>query len=172
MKTLVYIFSMVILVIASCAKDDTITKAPIALKIDCRAVPDKNSYLIPVVIPEQDVYYTYSRLNISGAGSHIGKIDEEKSYYEIKNAESFISEDGLLYIRNTGQGKVVGENNDGFEFTFWANESLDNFKIVGELKITPKTGTGIFEGSSGTLDIVGSETNTLWFCVEGNLVFE
>lgn len=163
---------MAILVIAGCTNDDTITKAPIAMKIDCRAVPDKTSDLIPVNVPGQDVYYSYSRFNVSGAGSYIGKIDEENSYYVIKNSESLIAEDGLPYIRNTGYGKVVGKNNDGCEFTFWSNESIDNFKIAGELEITPKTGTGIFEGSSGTLDIVGSDVNTLWFCIEGNLVFE
>lgn len=172
MKTLVYLFSIVILVIAGCAKDDTITTAPIAMKIDCRAIPDNNSDLIPVAIPGYDVYYTYSRLNVSGAGSHIGKIDEEKSYYVINAAESFLAEDGLQYVRNSGHGKVVGENYDGFEFTFWSNESLNNFKIAGELEITPKTGTGIFKGSSGTLDILGSDANRLWLCIEGYLVFE
>ena len=59
----------------------------------------------------------------------------------------------------------------GFEFTFWSNESLNDFKIVGELKVTPKTGTGIFAGSSGTLDILGSDANRLWLCIENNLVF-
>jgi hypothetical protein len=167
-----YLFVVSILVIAGCAKDDTITKAPIAMKIDCRAVPDKNSDLIPVNIPEQDGYYIYSKLNVSGAGSHLGKIDEEKSYYIIKSAEYFINEDRLQYIRSSGHGRVIGENNDGFEFTFWSNESLNNFKIVGELEIMPKTGTGIFAGSSGTLNIIGSEANRLWLCLEGYLVFE
>lgn len=172
MKTLMYLFVAVILVIAGCAKDETITNAPIAMKIDCMAVPDKKSDLIPINIPGQDVYYTYSKLNVSGAGSHLGKIDEEKSYYVINSSEYFTNENRLQYIRSLGHGKVTGENNDGFEFTFWSNESLNNFKIVGELEITPKTGTGIFAGSSGTLNIIGSEANRLWLCLEGYLVFE
>jgi hypothetical protein len=36
----------------------------------------------------------------------------------------------------------------------------------------PKTGIGIFAGSSGRLNITGSETNKLWLCLEGYLVFE
>ena len=172
MKTFMYLFSIAILFIAGCAKDDTISEATISMKIDCRAAPDISSELIQVDIPGQDVYNTYSRLTISGAGRHIGKIVAEKSYYVIKNAELFIAEDGLPYVRNSGEGKVIGESDDGFEFTFWSNESLNDFKIVGELEVTPKTGTGIFAGSSGTLDIVGSDANRLWLCIEGNLDHE
>jgi len=172
MKILVYLFSLVILVIAGCAKDDTLIKTPIAIKIDCMADPDKNSDLIPVNLSGQDVYYTYSRFKFSGAGRHLGKINEEKSYYRIKSIEFFSDGAGLQYLRSSGEGKVVGENDDGFEFTFWSNESLNNFKIVGELEVTPKTGTGIFERSSGTLDILGSNANRLWLCIEGNLAFE
>ncbi len=156
----------------SCAKDDTTTKIPISIKIDCLAVPDKKSDLIPVNIPGQVVYYTYSRLIVRGAGRYLGKIDAEKSFYVIKSIEFFTNDVGLQYIRNLGEGKVVGTNGDGFEFTFWSVESLDNFKIVGELKTILETGTGIFEGCSGTLNIVGSANNKLWLCVDGYLFFE
>lgn len=172
MKTLMYLFSIAMLVIAGCAKEDTIPEATISMKIDCRAAPDISSDLFQVDIPGEDAYNTYSRFKISGAGRHIGKIVAEESYYVIKSAEFFIDNDGLQYIRNSGVGKVAGENNDGFEFTFWSNESLNDFKIAGELNVTSKTATGIFKGSSGTLDIHGSDANRLWLCIEGNLVFE
>jgi hypothetical protein len=184
MKTLSYLIVLAVLVIAGCVTDDTMfetqnslelkkAKVPIPMKMDCRAVPDTESDLLPVVIGDNTVYI-YSRLIISGTGTHLGKIEAEKSFYVIKNGEFFINDDGIPSVRNSGDGKVVGANGDGFEFTWWIKESLVDYTFFGEMEITPGTGTGKFEGCSGSCDIVGMEpaVGLILFNLDGYLVYK
>lgn len=186
MKTTMYLFVMAILVIAGCAKDKTLFENPenpelkkdigppmlYPIKADCWAVPDSKADLIPVNIPGQAVIYFYSRLFVSGTATLLGKIDAEKSYYLIKNTEPLIDE-GVPYVQNSGNGIVVGENGDGFEFTWWIKQSLVDGNFLGAMEITPEKGTGIFKGCSGFCDIYGRNAiEGIWFKLDGYMVYE
>ena len=186
MKTLMYLFLVAILVIAGCAKDDIFVenpermelkkaKVPIPFKADLNAVADLNSDLLLVegLNPNDPGSYSYSKMLLNGTATHMGKINPEKSYYTFDKFVFFM-EDGHPFTLNTGTGILVGANGDGIEFTFEIKQSAINFSFTGTNKIIPGTGTGKFEGCTGTVYSVGglSEDGTLWSKNEGYLVYE
>ena len=119
-------------------------------------------------------HYTPSKLIVSGTGAHVGRIDAEKSFYIIKSIEFFFGDDGLPYTRNTTEGKVVGANGDGFEFTSFVELSLIDLTYSGKMEIILGTGTGKFKGCSGSCDIFdgGQDNDGTWFKMDGYLVYE
>ena len=189
MKNLMYLFVVAILVIAGCAKDDTLfenpdnlelkkAKVPIPMKANCQAIWDEESDLISVDIPlgngDVIVISNFSKLILSGTGTHLGKIDAEKSFYVAKSAVFFINDAGIPYLHIAGDGKVVGANGDSFEAIYWTDQSLVDNTWFGVMEITPGTGTGKFKGCSGTCDILDgrSDNNGTYFKLDGYLVFE
>ncbi len=181
-----YFFVMAILLIAGCAKDDTLfenqdnlelkkANVPVPIKADCFAIPDTESDLIAWNIGD-DIYYSYSRLNVSGNSSHIGKLNPETNYYVFESITFLIGDDGLPYTLNTGHGKLVAPNGDEMEFTFEVMQSFDETSsYTGKTYIVPGSGTGRFEGCNGTFDEVGAvdyAKGGTWFKMDGYLVYE
>ena len=167
MKTLKYLIALAIVVIAGCSKDYTAddipavpelrrANVPIPIKLDLSAVPDMESDLIFIPIPGNDPYdpasYLTSRFIISGNGTHLGKVDSNNSYYEITVIE-FQEEDGMPFLFQSGPAILMGANGDYFEYIWWAKASLPDFNWVGEIEI--QSGTGKFEGCSGSCDMAG-----------------
>ncbi|MBW6536662.1 MAG: hypothetical protein K0B11_16765 [Mariniphaga sp.] len=167
MKTLMYFFVMAVIVIAGCAKDDTMfetqdnlelkkAKVPVPFKADCFAVFDV------------EIYW---KLWVSGTATHIGKIDE-KSFYIIEATEYM---EGVPYHINTGSGKLVAANGDCSDITFWVKQSDIDGSYTGTITFTPGTGTGKLEGVTGTCNMVGGmdyEKGGTWFKLDGFLVYE
>jgi hypothetical protein len=180
-----YFFVMAILVIAGCAKDDTLfenqdnlelkkAKVPIPFKYDAYVLQDKESDLILIegLDPEDPASYAYSRLFCSGTATHMGKIDPEKSYYTLEKMVLFF-ENGVPYTKNTGKGILVGANGDGIEFTFTVMQNAMDFSCTGINEIIPGSGTGRLKGCTGTINMSGGPQGAgLLFINEGYLVFE
>jgi hypothetical protein len=185
MKTLMYFFVMAMIVIAGCAKDDTMfenneslelkkAKVPIPFKYDAYVAPDTESDLVLIegLNPENPKSYAFSKLICSGTATHMGKIDSEKSYYILEKMVLFF-QNGLPYSKNTGKGILVGANGDGVEFTFTVEQSLIDLSCTGVNELIPGSGTGKFEGCTGTINMAGGKEGTgLLFICEGYLVFE
>jgi hypothetical protein len=186
MKALLYFFVMAILLIAGCAKDDTMfetqdnlelkkAKVPIPFKADCFGYPDTESDLISWNIGD-DIYLSYSRIIITGTGTHLGKINSDKSYYEFESIVYFTDDDGIPYTMNSGKGKVVAANGDSFEITFQVKNLFDeNASYTGNACIIPGSGTGKFEDCTGTFGTVGASDYAkggTWFKLDGYLVYE
>ena len=187
MKTLMYLFVVAILVLAGCAKDDTLfenpdnlelkkAKVPIPMKADLYAVLDMDSEPILVVglNPDDPNSYNPSRLIVSGTGTHFGKIDAKKSFYEFDRME-FTVENGIPFLINTGTGVLVGANGDGLKYAFRVQHSLLDGSSEGVAQIIPGSGIGKFEGCSGTIDIVGGWHQSgvgSWLKLQGYLVYK
>jgi hypothetical protein len=180
MKALMYFFVMAVIVIAGCAKDDTMfenneslelkkAKVPIPFKADCWAIPDFESDLIPI---EGTNSYSLSRLFVGGTGSHVGRINPEESYYLFNRIVLGVDDDGMLCEHLTGLAKLVGANGDGIELTFRGIQYPD-YRFIGKAEIIPGSGTGKFNGSTGSIDICGGlNGNEIWLKLQGNLVYE
>jgi hypothetical protein len=182
MKTLMYFFGMVLIVFAGCAKDDPLfenqeslelkkAKVPIPFKLDAYVVHDMESDL--VLIEGLDTW-TQSRLICSGTATHVGKIDSEKSFYILEKLVLFF-ENGIPYTRNTGKGILVGANGDGIEFTFEIKQSALDLSFTGTSKLVSESGTGKFEGATGSINTVGGKHEDgvgLWTKNEGYIVYE
>lgn len=165
-----YLFVGAILIIAGCAKDDTLfenqdnlelkkAKVPIPFKGEGWSVPDMESS---------------TKYFIGGTGTHLGKINSKQSYYDFQT-QDYIEVDGLPFLDLTGVGKLVGANGDSFEFNFSTRESLIDYNLQGRIDIIPGSGTGKFKGCSGSFDNVGGpDVNGVYFFVfklEGYLVY-
>lgn len=187
MKTLMYLLVLAILVIAGCAKDDTMfetqdnlelkkAKVPIPFKADLYIVPDRESdkILVEGLDPEDSSSYANSRMIVSGTGTHLGKINTEKSFYEFENLKFFLDENGYPFTLNTGAGIIVAANGDSFEFTFKIIQDVIDYSWSGPNEIIPGSGTGKFEGCSGTLEAVGGWQDDVgdWCIIQGFLVYE
>jgi hypothetical protein len=169
MKTLIYLFVVVMLLFAGCAKDDMFTSnmktpspelkranVPVPMKTDLCAVPDPTSSPIlkpkPGLDPNDPNSYIPSVMIISGTGTHLGKIDSEKSYYRIE-VFSLTMVNGVLHAYQAGDGFLAGSNGDGFNYTWWAKTSMTTLEYFGETILVG--GTGKFEGCSGTTIMAG-----------------
>lgn len=180
MKTLIYFFAIVMLLFAGCAKDEMFNdnqnsfelkkaKVPIPMKADFCAAPDMTSEMIP--FPGVPDTYVPSKMIISGTGTHIGKIDTEKSFYRIEVFE-IIMEDQIPILFQSGKGYIVAANGDSFDYAWWAKASLPDLNYIGGIEL--QGGTRKFEGCSGTLDMSGKinqETLLNCFTVGGMMKF-
>ncbi len=140
------------------------------------AFPDLKSdpILISGLDPEDPDNYYPSIMLISGTGSHIGKVNAEKSFYKFESME-FALENGIPYTNQSGTGLMVGANGDSFEYTWWVKQSLVDGSYFGEMDITHGSGTGKFKGSSGSGDIVGGwnmNKDGVCFKIDGYLVYK
>ncbi len=171
MKKLMYVLVAATLLIAGCSKDDSLyqnpnnmelkkAKVPIPIKGEGWSDPDPRSN---------------TRLLIGGTGTHLGKIEADKSYYDFY-AQEYIEIDGLPFVDLTGIGKLVGANGDSFDFTFTTRQSLTDYTLISTSVITQGSGTGKFKGSSGSFNTVGkpdvSGEHLYVFTIEGYLEYE
>jgi hypothetical protein len=171
MKTLMYLFLVVILVTAGCAKDEARFENPTKMELKKAKVP------IPIkgeTWADPDMQ-SATRLIVGGTCTHTGKIDSEKSYYDFYT-QVYIEVDGLPFVDLTGFGKTVAANGDSFEFTFITRQSLTDGTLASKAVITPESGTGKFKGGSGSFNTVGgydvSGAHLYVFTIEGEMVFE
>jgi hypothetical protein len=167
MKTLRYFFVMAIILIAGCAKDSgefgnpehelKRAKVPIPFKADCRAVPDME---------------IMGRLIISGTGTHVGKIDSAKSFYQITNIEFMIIDD-QPYVALEGYARIAGANGDSFDINFWSSQSMTDWSFEGIAEVIPGSGTGKFKGCTGSFKSLGGEdVSEVFFTIVGHLNYE
>ena len=169
MKPVISFLAIAMLLCAGCAKDDTFDErsdsfelqkiqkranVPIPFKAELCAVPDMESELLSITLPNGNIIYYQSGMIISGTGTHLGRVDPEASYYEVE-ATVFLLETGHPYLVQSGTGKMTAANGDSFEFTWEAKISLPDRNWVGEFDIIPGTGTGKFLGCSGLFDSFG-----------------
>jgi hypothetical protein len=167
MKTIIYVFAFAIFLFAGCAKDEMFEEpanslqlkranVPTPLKVDLCAVPDMESSFILKPIPGLDPTdpnnYITSRMIISGNGTRLGKVNPEKSYYDVVVFE-LLMENNVPFLYQSGTGLLVGANGDSFSYNWWAKASLPTLDYVGGIELTE--GTGKFEGCSGSGDMVG-----------------
>jgi hypothetical protein len=185
MKTLKYFIVMAVILIAGCAKDDTMfenqdnlelkkAKVPIPFKTDCWALPDWESapILIEGLNPNDPNSYSLTRMFIGGTGTHFGKINPEESYYLFDSMVLGVDEDDVPCVHLTGVGKLVGANGDGLEFIFCSRQYFD-YRFFGKGEIKPGSGTGKFKGSTGSYDSWGGRNgNDIWLKGNGFVVYE
>lgn len=192
MKALFGFLAIGMFLFAGCAKDDVFDEGldgfnlkdahqranvPIPFKADLCAVPDMTIPQAEFVLPNGTVLKYCSKMDISGTGSHLGRVrDSGTSYYIVnKDKNAFKLIDGKPFLRQEGDGKLVAANGDSFELTWWADISLLDRSWVGQFEIIPGSGTGKFTGSSGEFDAIGQanevEKINCWTC-EGYLVYE
>ncbi|HSO85664.1 MAG TPA: hypothetical protein VLQ91_03875 [Draconibacterium sp.] len=171
MKTLSYLFVMAVILIAGCAQDDTMFETPESMELKSAKVP------IPLKgegWSDPDLQSS-TRLIIGGIGTHLGKINSEQSYYDFKT-QNYVEVDGLPFFDLTGFGKLVGANDDSFDFTFSTIQSLVDYSLVSKCDITPGSGTGKFKDCTGSFNTVGapdvSGVHLYVFKIEGELVYE
>ena len=187
MKTLISFFVVVMLLFAGCAKDEMFfnhqneselkkANVPIPMKADMCAVQDMTSELmlkpIPGIDPTDPGSYVTRRMIISGNGTHIGKVNMDKSYYDIDVFDLLI-ENGIPYFYQTGTGNIVAANGDSFQYNWWAKASLPDLNYIGGIEL--QSGTGKFKGCSGTLGMYGKiDESTLQNCwtVDGLMQFK
>jgi hypothetical protein len=111
-------------------------------------------------------------LFVGGTGSHVGRINPEESYYLFNRIVLGVDDDGMLCEHLTGLAKLVGANGDGIELTFRGIQYPD-YRFIGKAEIIPGSGTGKFNGSTGSIDICGGlNGNEIWLKLQGNLVYE
>jgi hypothetical protein len=159
--------TILIFIFAACAKDELLdqsknlpelkkAKVAILLKGEFKAVPDTESSLILIPIPDLDpndpANYDHARMIVSGNCTHLGKIDSKKSFYVIDTYEMILEEE-VPFLMQTGTGQLVAANGDSFEFTWWAKASLPTLDYIGGIEIM--SGTGRFKGCSGVSAMTG-----------------
>jgi len=185
MKTLMYLFVMALIVMAGCAKDDTMleaqdnlelkkAKVPIPFKGEFYAAPDMDSEPLTITLPWGGNTNIPSRMIVKGTASHFGRVNSEKSYYEFKTYQLYFDE-GVLFSYNTGIGVIVGANGDSMEFTWWVRQNRVTGDYYGDNEIVPGSGTGKFKGCTGSGKTVGwfhEDGVGVAFKIDGLLVFE
>jgi hypothetical protein len=186
MKTIMYFFVMALIVMAGCAKDDTMpqtqdnlelkkAKVPIPFKAELYASPDMDSEPLTVILPWGGNISIPSRMIVKGTATHFGRVNSEKSYYEFKTYELYFDEDGRLFSYNTGIGVMVGANGDSMEFTWWVRQNRKTGDYYGENEVVPGSGTGKFKGATGSSTTVGwyhEDGVGVAFKIDGFLNFE
>jgi len=163
MKTLVDFVVIAMILFASCAKDAEFkdnsvnpdlksAKVPIPIKADLFGVPDMESEMISLQgVPD---IFVPSIMKLSGKASHMGILNPEKSYYEIKEYKiTGFNEEGDLLTFQSGTGILVGANGDSYLFTWEAESPQSGIYYTGSGESTG--GTGKFEGCTGKFDMVG-----------------
>ena len=188
MKTLAYLVFIVLFLFAGCAKDEMLTenttstelkkaKVPIPMKLDLSGTPDMNSEFalnpIPGLDPNDPASYVTRRMIIGGNGTHLGKLNSNESFYAFETFE-YIVENDIPYLSQTGIGFWVAANGDHINYTWWAkaNALLPTLDFIGKIEL--QSGTGKFEGCSGTLDMAGAfdpVTFVNYYKVEGFMKF-
>ncbi len=164
MKTLIYLFAVVMLLFAGCAKDEMFdqnsnnpelkkAKVPIPMKADFCAIPDMNVPPVSTIIPGQGPMYLPGGMFVTGTCTHMGRVNSEKSYCKVDEL-TFIMDEGKPYLLETGTGIMTAANGDSYKITWWVKTSLPDMNYVGEVEMFD--GTGKFEGCSGTVDMLGA----------------
>jgi len=185
MKALLYFFVMAVIVIAGCAKDDTMfenneslklkkAKVPIPFKGEWFGVADQESGYFSVPLPGGGNIWLVNRgLFASGHGTHIGKIDTEKSFSQITEIEFFLDENGKLYSVQTSYAFMVTANGDSFELISKGKQSWVDGSFVSQDELVPGSATGRLEGATGSFTTVGGwRDGGVWSETEGYIVYE
>lgn len=169
MKALRYLFLMLMagVLISGCEKDTPLVddqenvelkraQVTIPFKANCQALPHPE-------IP--------GRYMVSGTATHAGKLNPQESFYQFTSME-IVEIDGQPFWHLEGFAKLVGANGHGFEATLWSYQTLDLTSFYGKVFITPGTGTGQFQGCTGTLDSSGGVgPEGLFMTISGPLVY-
>jgi hypothetical protein len=186
MKTLKYFFVMAVILLAGCAQDDTLfetqdnlelkkAKVPIPFKGEWYSVPDMESGFYSVPLPWGGNMYITNRMLMSGKGSHLGKIDAEKSYGTITEMKVFLDENGNLLSVQSTITFLVAANGDSVALTSKGRQSWVDGSFVSQDEIIPGSGTGRFKGVTGSAVTVGGWLEDgvgVWSKSEGYLVYE
>ena len=181
MKKLVYLFAIAMLLFAGCAKDEMFNedmnnpelkkaKVPIPMKVDICATPNWESDWIGYD-PDVTTDDMPSIMIPGGTGTHIGKLNSEKSYWEVLVYVPRVDSEGTIYLFQSGTGHWVAANGDIIDYIWRVDAALPNLDCVGVIEF--QSGTGKFEGCSGTLDFIGTvDAETVTICYTGKRFME
>lgn len=182
MKTLTYLFVIVMLLFAGCAKDEIFdensvnlelkkAKVPIPMKADFCAIPDMTVMPFTVITPGGPITLP-GGMYVTGTCSHMGKVNSEKSYCKVETL-NFVFEGGKPYLMETGTGVMTAANGDSYKINWWVKTSLPGWEYTGAVEMYD--GTGKFKGMTGTVDMVGSvdlATHTNCWTGIGTMIYE
>ena len=163
MKTMIYLFALVMLIFAGCAKDEMFdqnngslelkkAKVPIPMKADFCMTPDMS--LPPIHIEglpfDKPEYYLPGGGWMSGNATHVGKLQMEESpaTFEVAtfNPATYITELKC-------HGTATGANGDKFDWDA-IMYMLPDKSFTGVVEMS--NGTGKLEGATGTVVMIGS----------------
>ena len=162
MKTPIYLFVIVMLLFAGCAKDEMFTdnmnnpelkkaKVPIPMKIEYCGTSDWSAGAISYGDPSTALP---ARMIVSGKATHMGKLNSEKSFWVAEVYEPRVDSEGVTYLFQSGTGHLVGANGDYINYAWWVNAALPDLDFTGEFTIL--NGSENLEGCSGTFNITGT----------------
>ena len=171
MKTLIYLFAIVMLLFAGCAKDEMFdetpdlkkAKVPVPMKADFCMAPNMQAGFILIVglDPASPDSYLPKEGWISGHATHMGEIIMEKSPTKFISAE--VTSTG---VKALSEGKITAANGDSYLFTA-TSYSFPDKPFTGEVYMY--NGTGKFEGMTGTVIMTGS--GSCW-TAEGTMTYK
>jgi hypothetical protein len=161
MKTLIYLFAIVMLIFAGCAKDEMFdensnnlelkkAKVPIPMKAEFCMNPNMEAgfILIEGLDPANPQSYLPKEGWISGHATHMGKIIMEESPTTFVYAAVT-----PMGVKTISEGKITAANGDNYLFKA-TSYSFPDKSFTGEVYMY--NGTGKFEGMTGTVIMTGS----------------
>jgi hypothetical protein len=184
MKKVHYLLLIVLFSFFACEKDtqektefDILKEAklPIPMKVSFVMTYDANypavtcsPATLPVPLP--------GKVWIDGNATHIGKVDETKSYAITTSCQVI----DATHLKEVFEGIITTQNGDYFNFTGWGIIDLSNVltskngTVTGE--ITANDGSGKFKGVKGTITMtegtIDFATNSVEWNGEGELSYE
>lgn len=174
MKTLMYLFAIVMLLFAGCAKDEMFdensgnlelkkAKVPIPMKAEFCMTPNMEAgfILIDGLDPASPDSYLPKEGWISGNATHMGKVIMEKS------PTTFISAAVTqMGVKTVSEGKITAANGDYYLFIA-TSYSMPDKTFTGDVWMYG--GTGKFEGMTGSVVMTGQMP--CW-TGEGTMIYE
>lgn len=170
MKTLRYLFLMLMagVLISGCQKDTSLfeDQKNVELKLVQFTKPFKGNFEAE---PHPEIPGRYM---VSGNATLAGKVNPEESFYQFTHME-IVEIDGQLFLQLEGWAEIVGANGHGLKATLLSYQTLGfPATFQGKLFVIPGTGTGQFQGCSGTIDSSGEVgPEGLFMTVNGHLVY-
>ena len=140
MKKLIYLFTIALLIFASCVKDFT-NDVNLDLKKAKVSIPFKGSFCTNPQAPDPSKPYGFAL--ITGTATHFGEFITEKSYMyytgqtQVSGVMTAANGDGITWVHDL----ILTPNPDG------------TVTVTGIVTVTG--GTGRFEGISGTFNPIG-----------------
>jgi hypothetical protein len=160
MKTLIYLFAIVMLIFAGCAKDEMFdensnnlelkkAKVPIPMKAEFCMTPNLEAgfILIQGLDPANPGSYLPKEGWISGNATRMGKVIMEKSPTTFISAE--LTQMG---VKTVSAGKITAANGDSYLFEA-TSYSMPDQSFTGDVWMYG--GTGKFKGMTGSVVMTG-----------------
>jgi hypothetical protein len=164
MKTLVYLFTIAMLLFAGCAKDEMFNEDMNLKSAEVKTIPMKAEfYSVPTALDE---YGLMAAGYLEGNFTHLGKLNPELSTFLTTNVE-FLSE---ILVKFWMEGQLGAANGD----LLYANliGTVDVTTGIVEADVTYPGGTGRLEKYTGNAHFTGQldpATGIVYCTLEGTL---